>query len=141
MDIELNLKQVRAREMPFIDTISRKVVTKNLHGTIPKGNMGYNQCTVPDNETVKPTQFCCFPLASANIHVSPWPLMPFFQISLKDSELKTIHLLGLLHDFFGHLSRNSCIQTKGLYVMRILLFVLQSFLVPLPAYTKSSCSI
>ena len=33
------------------------------------------------------TYFCCFPLALANIR--PWPLVPFFQISLKNSELKT----------------------------------------------------
>ena len=41
--------------MPFIHTISRKVVAKNVQTTIPKGNMGYDQCTVPDTETVKPT--------------------------------------------------------------------------------------
>ena len=41
--------------MPFIHTISRKVVAKNLLATIPKGNMGCDQCTVPDTETVKPT--------------------------------------------------------------------------------------
>ena len=36
------------------------------------------------------TYFCRFPSALANIH--PWPLVvPFFQISLKNSELKTIH--------------------------------------------------
>jgi len=28
--------------------ISRKVVRKNVHATIPKGNMGYDQYTVPD---------------------------------------------------------------------------------------------
>ena len=50
--------------------ISRKVVGKNVHATIPKG--GINQYTVP--------YFCCFPLALANI--CPWPLVPFFQISL-----------------------------------------------------------
>ena len=33
--------------------------------------------------------FYCFPLARANIR--PWPLVPFFQISLKNSELKTTH--------------------------------------------------
>ena len=27
--------------------ISRKVVGKNVHATIPKGNMGYDQYTVP----------------------------------------------------------------------------------------------
>ena len=29
--------------------ISRKVVGRNVHATIPKGNMGYDQYTVPDN--------------------------------------------------------------------------------------------
>ena len=33
--------------------------------------------------------YCCFPLAFANIR--PWPLVPFFQISLKNKELKTTH--------------------------------------------------
>ena len=35
--------------------ISRKVVGKNVHGTIPKGNMGYVQYTVPDTVAVEPT--------------------------------------------------------------------------------------
>ena len=33
--------------------ISRKVVGKNVHATIPKGNMGYDQYTVPDTVAVK----------------------------------------------------------------------------------------
>ena len=28
--------------------VSRKVVGKNVHATIPKGNMGYDQYNVPD---------------------------------------------------------------------------------------------
>ena len=38
--------------------ISRKVVRKHVHATIPKGNMGYNQETVPvapDTVDVEPT--------------------------------------------------------------------------------------
>ena len=35
--------------------ISRKVVAKNAHTTIPKGNMGYVQYTVPDTVAVEPT--------------------------------------------------------------------------------------
>ena len=35
--------------------ISRKVVRKNVHATIPKGNMGYVQYTVPDTMAVEPT--------------------------------------------------------------------------------------
>ena len=40
--------------------ISRKVVGKNVHATIPKGNMGDDQYTVPDDCTCR-TYFCCFP--------------------------------------------------------------------------------
>ena len=35
--------------------IARKVVGKNLHATIQKGNMGYGQYTVPDTVAVEPT--------------------------------------------------------------------------------------
>ena len=35
--------------------ISKKVVGKNVHATIPKGNMGYDQYTAPDFLAVEPT--------------------------------------------------------------------------------------
>ena len=35
--------------------IFRKVVGKTVHATIPKGNMGYDQYTVPDIVVVKNT--------------------------------------------------------------------------------------
>ena len=35
--------------------ISRTVVGKNVQATIPKGNMGYDQYTVPDTSAVEPT--------------------------------------------------------------------------------------
>ena len=35
--------------------ISRKVVARNVHATIPKGNMGYDQYTVPHVVAVEPT--------------------------------------------------------------------------------------
>ena len=35
--------------------ISRKVVGKNVHATITKGNLGYDQYTVSDTVAVKPT--------------------------------------------------------------------------------------
>ena len=34
--------------------ISRKVVGKNVHAIIPKGNMGYVQYTAPDTVAVEP---------------------------------------------------------------------------------------
>ena len=37
-----------------VTAIARKVVRKNVHGTIPKGVMGYAQYTVPDTKAVEP---------------------------------------------------------------------------------------
>ena len=68
--------------------VSRKVVRKNVHSTTPKGNMGYDQYTVPNDCSCR-TYFDCFPLALANI--CPWPLVPFFQISLENRADKTTH--------------------------------------------------
>ena len=39
----------------FYTAISRKVVGKNVHATIPKGNMGNDQYTVPDTVAVERT--------------------------------------------------------------------------------------
>ena len=36
-------------ELRLYTAISRKVVGKNVHATIPKGNMGYDRYTVPDD--------------------------------------------------------------------------------------------
>ena len=68
--------------------ISRKAVGKKVHGKIRSSNMGYDEYTIPDDCSCQ-TYFCCFPLVHTNIR--PWPLVPFFQISLKNSELKTTH--------------------------------------------------
>ena len=35
--------------------VSRKVVRKNVHTTIPKGNKGYDQYTVPDTVAIEAT--------------------------------------------------------------------------------------
>ena len=68
--------------------ISRKVVVKTVHATLPKGKMGYDQYTCSWHCSCR-TYFYCFFLALANI--LPWPLVPFFEIYLKSSELKTTH--------------------------------------------------
>ena len=53
---------------------------------LPKGNMRYAQSTVPDTVAVETNFFCCFPLALTDI--CPWPLLSFFQISLKTVKSK-----------------------------------------------------
>ena len=52
----------------------------------PKGNMRYAQSTVPDTVAVETNFFCCFLLALTDI--CPWPLLSFFQISLKTVKSK-----------------------------------------------------
>ena len=47
-----------------------------MHVKIPKGNMGYDQYTVPDAVAVE-TDFSYFPLVLANIQ--PGPLVSFIQ--------------------------------------------------------------
>ena len=91
----------------------RKVVGKNVHATIPKGNMGYGQYTV-SNECSCRTYICCFPLALENI--CPWPPVPFFQISSKNrvhSKPPTIPFGIVACTFSDNLSRNSCIQPES----------------------------
>jgi len=66
----------------------RLIVAKTVHAIIPNCNMGYDQYTCSWQFSCW-TYFCCFPLALANIR--PWPLMPFFEIYLKNSELRTTH--------------------------------------------------
>ena len=43
-----NMYSFKGGLLAWYTAISRKVVEKNLHATIPKGNMGYEQYTVPD---------------------------------------------------------------------------------------------
>ena len=57
----------------YYTAISRKVVGKDVHATIPKGNMGYDRYTVLDDCSCR-TYFCCFPLALANTF--SWPFVP-----------------------------------------------------------------
>ena len=59
----------------FIQLFRQRVAEKKVHATVSKGNMGYDQYTVPDDCSCR-TYFCCFPLALANTF--PWPFVPIF---------------------------------------------------------------
>ena len=62
---------------------------KNVHATVPKGNMGYDQYTVPDTEAVEPSILLfSFSIGKTYVHGH---FVPFFQISLKKRQLKTTH--------------------------------------------------
>ena len=62
-----------SRKRNLLTAILTKVVRKNVHATIPKGNMGYDQYTVPGDCGCR-TYFCCFLLALANTF--SWPFVP-----------------------------------------------------------------
>ena len=88
--------------------ISRKVVAKNVHATIPKGNMGYDQYTVPTDCSCQ-TYFCCFPLAIANTtsQTSRAILSNFFEEQCTQKP-PTIPLGIVACTFSDNLSRNCC---------------------------------
>ena len=69
--------------------ISRKVVGKNVRTTTPKGNMGYDQYTVPDNVAVE--SYLLLLSFSTRKHTSIFSHAIPFQITLKNKELKTTH--------------------------------------------------
>ena len=97
--------------------ILRKVAGKNVHATIPKGNMGYDQYTVPDDCSCR-MYFCCFPLALANTFPRPFvPILSNF-FSKKRTQNHPQCLSGLSHALFlttflkiavclGHLASNA----------------------------------
>ena len=59
--------------MRYLQLFRERLSEKKVHATIPKGNMGYDQYTVPDYCSCR-TYFCCFPLALGNTF--PWPFVP-----------------------------------------------------------------
>ena len=97
------------RSAPAYTAISRKVVGQNVHATIPKGNMGYDQYTVPD--TVAQSNLLLF-LFLAPTNTRPWPLVSFFQTSLNESAFKTTH--DTVRDCRVHFFRQSF--SKYLYM-------------------------
>ena len=60
----------------FLHTaISRKFVGKNVHATIPKGHMGYDQYSVPDFVAVEPTVVA---FLHQLVNICPRPRVPFY---------------------------------------------------------------
>ena len=63
--VEINFKELyrktkrSSKKLYKYTAISRKVVRRNVHATIPKGNMGSDQYTVPDTVAVE-TAFVAF---------------------------------------------------------------------------------
>ena len=66
LDPDLNLLERYLGQAMCIQLFRERLSETNVHARIPKGNMGYDQYTVPYSVAVKPT--CCFSfIALANI--------------------------------------------------------------------------
>ena len=79
--------------------ISRQVVGKNVHATIPKGDMGYDRYTVPDDCSCR-SYFCSFWLELANTF--SWPFVPIL-LNFSEERWTQNHpqcLSGLLRALF-----------------------------------------
>ena len=63
--------------------ISRKVVGQNVHKTIPKGNMGYDQYSVPDFVAVQPTFVAFLQHSQTYVHsLACHSILTFFEEQL-----------------------------------------------------------
>ena len=67
------MSHLLSRSPRHIQLFRERLSEKNVHMTIPKGNMGYDQYTVPDDCSCR-TYFCCFHVALADTF--PWPFVP-----------------------------------------------------------------
>ena len=101
-------KKERVHSLFSYTAISRKVVERNAHATIPKGNMEYDQYTVCNDRSCR-TYFCCFPLVRANI--CPWSPGHSFKFLWRTvpSKPPTITFGIVACTFSDNLSGNSCI--------------------------------
>ena len=89
--------------------ISRKVVGKNVHATIPKGNVGYDQYTVPDTVAVEPTFAKFIQHLQTYFHDLSYHSFKFLWKTV-NSRPPTIHFAVVACTLFDNLSRNSCIK-------------------------------
>ena len=60
-----------------IQLFRERLSEKNVHATIPKGNMGYNQLTVSDTVAVEPS-FVAFLYARKQTSIAPCPIFSNF---------------------------------------------------------------
>ena len=50
-----NVNECLWNDQLYIQLLRERLSEKKVHATIPKGNMGYDQYTVPDTVAVEPT--------------------------------------------------------------------------------------
>ena len=90
--------------------ISRKVVDKNVHATIPQGNLGYDQYTVLDTVSVKTSFVASLYHAKTYVHGLLCHSFKFLWRTA-NSKPPTIPFGIVACTSSDKLSRNSCIQS------------------------------
>ena len=89
--LDLNTQCPETCHVLCIQIFRERLSEKKLHATIPKGNMGYDQYTVPNTVAIEPT-FVAF-LISTRKHtaMASRAIVSNFFLFPKNSELKTTH--------------------------------------------------
>ena len=101
-----------------IQLFRERMSEKNVHATIPKGNMGYDQNTrtVPDISWHCSCRkyFRCFPLVPKHTYMNSVSCHSFkFRWRTVNSELPTIPFGIVAWTFSDNLSRNSCLYLNS----------------------------
>ena len=105
-----NMYSYKGGLLAWYTAISRKVVGKNVHATILKGNMGYEKYTVPD--TVLESTFVAFLYHSQTyVHGLSCHCFKFLWRAV-NSKPPTIPFGIVACTFVDNLSQNSCIQVN-----------------------------
>ena len=97
------------RQPSVVSFSSRKVVVKNVHATIAKGSMGYDQFTVPDTVAVEPTFVTFLQPSQTYVHGLSCHSLKFLWRTV-NSRSPTIPFGIVAYTFSDNLSRNSCIK-------------------------------
>ena len=99
MYLDVTIVEVTDSKTPYT-AISKKVVRKKFARGNPERYYGIRSIHFSWHCRCRP-YFSCFPLALATIR--PWPLVPFFQISLKNGEPQTTIPFGFVAFTFSHI--------------------------------------
>ena len=86
-----------------------------MHETIPKGNMGYDQYTVPDTVAVEPTFVAFFQLPQTYVRGLSYPFFKLLWTTV-NSKPPTMPFGIVACTFCDIFSRNSCIQKPNAIV-------------------------
>ena len=103
----------------YIQLFRAKLSEKNVHATIPNGNMGYEQYTVPDDSSCRTYSVLLLSFSTRkHIFMASRASLSNFLWRTVNSKLPTIPIGVVACAFSDNLSRNSCIRCAYLHSFR-----------------------